>query len=430
MAQIARARTAILVDMFLFNDWQGPDPETHRALAEELTQALITQKTAHPNMTIVVISDPVNTVYEGVTSHYFDALTAAGISVVLTDLTQLQDSNPLYSGVWRYLIRPFGNSEANTLPNPLGPGRVSIRSYLALLNFKANHRKLLITDSDTELEALVMSANPHDGSSAHRNVALQFGGEAARDLLKNEVALLRLCDELESVTQWPTAMAVVQAPNAANRVDQRESITGFPELTTDTQHPQTIRVVNESAIQQAALAMLDEAKPGSRIDLVMFYLSDRDIVNGLIDAHSRGASVRVLLDVNKDAFGRSKNGVPNQPVARELHEAGIDVRWCVTLGEQCHGKMLIAELPDRHALLLGSGNYTRRNLDDFNLESNVLFTSDSSGGVIADATEYFATQWNNTTSETYSADYTTYAKTQWWLTPQYRIMEFTGIGTF
>ena len=130
----------------------------------------------------------------GQTSEHFQRLEAANIDVTLTRLARLRDSNPAYSGLWRLVFQPFGNSEASTAPNPFGDGRVSIRSYLALLNFKANHRKLIISDQhdSSELVALVItSANPHDGSSAHGNVALRLNGPAqCFDLLESEKAVL------------------------------------------------------------------------------------------------------------------------------------------------------------------------------------------------------------------------------------------------
>lgn len=425
--QIDSAFSTIVVDMFLFNDWQGPEPETHRALAAELTNALVARKLKSPDVDIVVISDPVNTVYDGIASKHFDALRAANITVIVTDLTELQDSNPLYSGLWRWLIRPFGNSNSNLLPNPLGPGRVSVRSYLALLNFKANHRKLLITDTaDGEFTAMVMSANPHDGSSAHRNVALQFSGESAKDLLLAELALLELngaTDVFENLLadlsiKWPIE-------------PQKKSAGEFlVELDSEDKSVATTRIVNESQIERSAIEMLSRAEAGESVDLLMFYLSDRHIVNALVDAAERGVNLRVLLDVNKDAFGRQKNGVPNLPVAQELMQAGVTVRWCLTLGEQCHAKMLLASYPGRSALLLGSGNYTRRNMEDFNLESNVLYSATANSPVISDAMDYFNVQWQNSADQTYSASYEEFAKDQWWLMPQYRFMEFTGIGTF
>ena len=49
---------------------------------------------------------------------------------------------------------------------------MSLRSYLEMLNFKANHRKVFVADSADGPVTIVSSANPHDASSAHSNVAL------------------------------------------------------------------------------------------------------------------------------------------------------------------------------------------------------------------------------------------------------------------
>jgi len=40
---INNAQQFVLLDMFLFNAWQGPLPELHRALSRELTQTLISR---------------------------------------------------------------------------------------------------------------------------------------------------------------------------------------------------------------------------------------------------------------------------------------------------------------------------------------------------------------------------------------------------
>ncbi|MBX2882146.1 MAG: phospholipase [Granulosicoccus sp.] len=407
---IQGASNFILLDMFLFNDYQGPVPETTRGISAELTQALLQQKSLYPDIEIVVISDPINTVYGGAVSKHFEALESANIKVVLTDLTRLRDSNPVYSFIWRWLIRPFGNTQGGTLPNPFGAGRVTLRSYLRMVNFKANHRKVLITDSPAEgLRALVTSANPHDGSSAHRNVALLFDGDAVIDLLGAENAVLKL-----------SGAEPVVPPESRKDADQIESIADAS----------TVQVVTEQRIKEAALEQLEVMPAGSRVDLLMFYLSDRDVVEALVHAHKRGVNVRVILDVNRDAFGREKNGVPNRPVAHELHKAGIPVRWCDTQGEQCHAKTLFTQTAGETTLLLGSANYTRRNLDNFNLESNVLLKGSSRTPALTAAAAYFDTQWNNSDGRSYTVDYSVHrdeSLVRRWL---YRSMEATGLSTF
>ncbi|MDZ7769051.1 MAG: phospholipase D-like domain-containing protein [Woeseiaceae bacterium] len=162
----------------------------------------------------------------------------------------------------------------------------------------------------------------------------------------------------------------------------------------------------------------------------MFYLSHRAIVRALVTAHERGAGLRVLLDPNRDAFGRKKDGVPNRQVALELHRAGIPVRWCNTDGEQCHGKMLVVEHADgTGTLLAGSANFTRRNLDNLNLETNVQVRRGTMP-VLADAAAFFDARWNNEPGRVYSLAYEAFADSsplRYW---RYRFMEWSGWSSF
>ena len=169
---------------------------------------------------------------------------------------------------------------------------------------------MAIADDGTELRALITSANPHDGSSAHTNVALAFSGPAAYDLLRTEDAVLAFTDR----TLQPLSSTVSSSNN-----DQQEP----PADIFRTR----IQILTEEKIADAAVAMIDAAQPGDTLDLVMFYLADRPVVRALKRAARRGVSLRVLLDPNKDAFGRTKNGMPNRQVARELVAVGVPVRW-------------------------------------------------------------------------------------------------------
>ena len=166
---IDAAKRLVLLDFFLFNDFQGKRAERTRLLSGELTERLVRRKREQPDIRIVLITDPINVVYGAVPSPQFERLRAAGVDVVLTDLRRLRDPNPFYSALWRALVRPFGHSTRGWLPSPLGGGRkVTLRAYLEAFNCKANHRKTLIADGGDGWRALVTSANPHDGSSAHR----------------------------------------------------------------------------------------------------------------------------------------------------------------------------------------------------------------------------------------------------------------------
>ena len=404
LAIISKAERLIVLDMFLYNDFQGPVPETTRALSHDLTEALVERKQQQPGIEIVVITDPVNTLYGSLPSAQFARLREHGIRVVITDLNRLHDSNPVYSAFWRLFIRPFGNGPGRLLPNPIGRDRVSLRTYFKLLNFKANHRKTILADDGDGYVAMVSSANPHDGSSAHRNAAVRFTSRAVADVLATENSVLALSDETP---------------------------LDYDLTVAETDAETTVQVVTEGKIKAHLMATLEMSQPADRIDLMMFYLSDRDIVKALIEAQERGVHLRVLLDPNKDAFGRQKNGIPNRPVAWELHRAGIPVRWCDTHGEQCHAKMLLHTTPDGIATLnTGSANFTRRNLTDLNLETNVVVVGEATQPVFSDAQQYFDEAWDNKAEKVFSADYPVYADRSRFRRWLYRFMEASGFSTF
>ncbi|MEM1091065.1 MAG: phospholipase D family protein [Pseudomonadota bacterium] len=403
---IDQATDFVLLDMFLFNDFQGEIPELTRPLSEEITSALIRQRDRHPTLNVVVITDPVNELYGGMESHYLARLREAGIRVVTTDLNRLRDSNPLYSGFWRLLVKPFGNTRAETVANPLGPGRVSLRSYLKLLNFKANHRKVIAADLGDSAVALVSSANPHDGSSAHRNAAIRFTGPAVADLVTTENAVLRL----SGAPQIELDLAALQAPATPGSA--------------------SVQVVTERKIKRAILNMLSQAAAGDRVQLMMFYLADRDVVAALLDAHRRAVDVRVLLDPNRDAFGREKNGIPNRQSAHELAKAGIPVRWCSTAGEQCHAKLLLLDHAQGSTLLSGSANFTRRNLSNYNLETDVVVRGGQTLPVFTAVRAQFELEWGNADGRRFSLPYEQFADPSLWRRGLYRVMEWSGLSTF
>lgn len=406
LAIVGNARRFIVLDMFLYNPYIGSAPEPLRDLSEELTAALIARRDAVPEMPIIVITDPVNTVYGGAESRQFERLREHGIDVVITRLDALRDSNAVYSFFWRIFIRPFGDARGDTLPNPFSDGRVSLRSYLRLLNFKANHRKTIVADDGGGLAALVTSANPHDGSSAHTNVALRFDGPAALDLLETENGVLELSGHARFEPSGDFAM-----PAGRSGLE--------------------LRVVTEKKIKHAVIDAIETASPGDGLRLAMFYLSDRDIVGALERAGARGVETRVLLDPNKDAFGRKKNGVPARPVAAELTRAGLPLRWCDTHGEQCHIKLLLVDYASgTSTLIAGSANYTRRNLEDFNLETDVAIKGPSGDAVFADARELFDLMWRNGPERQISTEYATYADESVVKRLLYRFMEASGISTF
>ncbi|MCF7838872.1 MAG: hypothetical protein K9N49_09610, partial [Candidatus Marinimicrobia bacterium] len=373
---------------------------------------------------------------------FFERLRAAGISVIWTDLDALPDSNRWYADparFWGGLLGrwPWGRRwlSRRLWPNVLnrdGP-RLSSAQLGRLLLFKANHRKLIISDdAGGGWHLLVTSLNPADGGAAHHNTALHVQGALARAVLHAEWA----------VADWSaqrSGQVLERTPGQARR-----DLTRLRELAGEADGPPPpaggtaprATWLTEGAIQGALLELLEATGPGDRIRAALFYLSDRQVVRALQAAAQRGATVHVLLDANRDAFGRRKNGVPNRPVARELMrtQAGrtgrLQVRWAETRGEQMHAKTLLITGPHETAprLLLGSANWTRRNLDNLNLEANLLIEQDAAAACAA----WFDAVWEDQGAWIRSQPYEALAVRGWravWLTGLYRFQEATGLCT-
>ncbi len=398
---IAEAEQFVLLDFFLVNDFKYQPGPGMRPLTRELVDKLLAKRKSNPEVEIVFITDPVNMVYGSIASPHFKALEAAGVRVVWTDLDRLRDSNPLFSKPWRLLAKPWGVGPGDAVDNPMGEGRISMRSTLKLLNFKANHRKVVVT----EKSLLVTSANPHSASSAHWNVALRVDGAGMDMACRAESAIL----QMSGANKFQPTGLQGNVPVSGNRLE----------------------LLTERKIKEKVLGLLESAEAGARIDLAMFYFSERDVLGAFIKAQQRGCHVRIILDPNKDAFGRKKNGIPNRQTAGKLAKAGIPLRWADTHGEQFHMKMLYVEHADETAtLLLGSCNLTRRNMDNFNAECDLALTAPLTDANMQRAREVFDRWWNNPDGRGYTVGYETYADPSLRRRIRAWLMETTGVGTF
>jgi phosphatidylserine/phosphatidylglycerophosphate/cardiolipin synthase-like enzyme len=430
LATIAGARDLLVLDYFLFNDQQGTAaaPRPWRALSGELRTALLARKRAAPGLPILLLVDPINLAYGSVLPPELQALRDAGIEVVPVDLDPLRDSNPAWSALWRMAIRWWAPPDgAGSLSNPLDADGRPLRfgAFARLLNFKADHRKLVIAgDGAGSLVGIVGSANPHDASSAHSNVALLLRGPALEPLLESALQIARLSGWRGSI---PVPRVAAPAPPAAAAGRSRVSVT------------------TEGATRDVLLQRLDATRRGDTVEIAMFYLTDRRVIDALLAAAARGVGVRAILDPNKDAFGREKSGLPNRQVASELvtaSEGAIRLRWYRTHGEQFHAKLVaITDSADarrdggaggRLWFTLGSANLTRRNLNDYNLEANVVVETPLNGPLAQQVADWFEMLWSNRAAAgtEYTADLDVYADSsqgRYWL---YRLMEATGMSTF
>jgi phosphatidylserine/phosphatidylglycerophosphate/cardiolipin synthase-like enzyme len=413
---IDEAEQYILIDMFLVNDWQKYPQASGRSLSSELVNHLIAKKQSNPDILIDFITDPINTVYGGDRASALVRLAEAGINVVVTDLTVLPDSNPWYSAWWRTLVSWLGNSsQLGYLPHPFNQAgsRVSLRSYLGLLNFKANHRKIFVADNQGQLVTVIGSANPHDASYLNSNAGVAVTGALAEQVYQSEQALAK-------------AIGVDLYSLPANLRNQ---------ASPESNKFASVALVTEGQIKQQALAMINNLSEGDSLDLAMFYLSESDILRAIISAGDRGVKLRLVLDANQQAFGYKKIGVPNQPSAKYLKgKLGdrISIKWYQSMGEQFHTKMIIANsLADKQTkVLTGSANLTRRNLNNLNLEADVYLELNSDWDLAKQVNDYFNKLWQDDGAYGYTVAYEQLPAPSWALSWLSWFQERSGLSSF
>lgn len=404
---IGEAREYILIDMFLFNDEYNRQ-YSYPALSSRLADALIEKKRQQPETEITVITDEINTFYGSYPSKPMERMKENGIRVTFTDLTKIRDSNPAYSGFWRVFLQWFGSQGKGWLPNAFSPDspEVTLRSYFKLLNFKANHRKVIVTEKQT----LLTSANPHDASSYHSNIAFVVKGSITEQVFKSEAAVTAFSG---NPAKQPGAAYYGSAP-AKSGGDLQVSL------------------LTEGKIKKHLIDSFRNSGSGDLIQMGMFYLGERDLVEELLNASARGADIRLVLDPNKDAFGMEKNGIPNRPVAAELSEKSmgkIKIRWYDTHGEQYHTKVVMIKGKQKTEIYGGSANLTRRNIGDYNLEADLKIAAPNNSSLEKDVSAYFDKIWNNHGGE-YTVDYDKYQDDSKLRYVIYRLQEWSGLSSF
>ncbi|MGM0379782.1 MAG: phospholipase D-like domain-containing protein [Bacillota bacterium] len=402
---IDEAEEYILIDMFLFNDNYSKKNE-YPNLAKILTNKLIEKKKNNSSLKIIFITDKINTFYGSYKNIYLEKMKKNNIDVVMTELDELRNSNFLYSGYWDVLLKRFYRPKykEGIINSPFGDDKkVSFMSMLKLINFKANHRKTIVTDKS----GMIISANPHGASFYHSNIGFKFKGDLLNDLLISELNVIRFSN--------------------------RKIYENYKNLKSDSKVFKSDikgKVITESNIKKSLLEYINKTKKDDELKIAMFYLSERDIVESIKKASIRGVNVKVILDPNKDAFGINKNGIPNVSVAKELQKnSKIKLRWYDTNGEQFHSKLIIINYKNESIIIGGSANLTRRNINNFNLETNLLIKSKNTTYLVKNVNNYYEKIFNNNDG-IYTKNYYKYKDESLIKEMIYFIQEYSGLSTF
>lgn len=371
---INEAEDFIVIDMFMM-DGRVSEDKGYPDLSGNLMEELIKKKQENKDMPIIFITDPFNTGYGSYKGEWLEPMKEVGIDVIITNLEPLRDPTPLYSSAWRMGPMYLGQSGEGWIMNPFVDGgpEMTVRSYLALANVKANHRKAVITDQ----HALILSANAHNESGFHSNVAYEVSGPIIEDMLKAEEAVAKMSGYTE---RFPA----------------------FDATEMDTKGSLSVSYTTEGETLNQVIRAIEKTESGDEIWLAMFYLSEPNIVQALTDAAKKGVKVSMILDPNETAFGNKKTGLPNRPVINEMNEntnEEINVRWYNVDIEQYHPKMMFIKRTDEGTIISGSANFTMRNMKNYNLENNLTITGPLSAEVMTDTEQYFDDLWHNNGAE-------------------------------
>ena len=432
---VDNAKDYLVIEMFLFNDIYNKDVDKFPEFAKEYTRRLVKKKMENPNLKVYILSDENNDLYGAFEHPLITEMKNAGIDVIDVDIYKLKDTFPWYSPIWRSVIKPFGNPQGKGwITNFYGPmwPKLTLRNLFRALNVKADHRKIFLNED----KVVIASANIHDPSYFHENVAISADGEITKDILRDLQLVAKFSGgnidvSSESEAKKPVNIKNFQASkikfkedeslksDLQKQVEQIEKNKGnfidkgtkefyeTGELTKnedvlqndDPNNSYKVQFESEAKIGENLDKDIDSLKAGDEVLMGMYFLADRPVIDKLIKAANRGVKVRIIFDRSRDAFGMSTNGLPNKPVSKKLKKKTknkIEIKWYFTNNEQFHTKIMLMKKTDGNVIIhTGSANYIKKNIRGYIMDANLRVLTNKDSKLTKDVCNYFDRLWEN-----------------------------------
>ena len=487
---VDEAKDYLIVEMFLFNDIYNKDKEHFPEFAKEYTRRLIKKKMENPDLKVYVLSDENNNLYGAFEHPFITDMKKAGIDVIVVDIFKLKDTFPWYSPIWRTLIEPHGNPQGKGwIGNFYGPmwPKLTLRNLLRALNVKADHRKIFLNEGNV----VISSANIHDPSYFHENVAISANGEIVKDVLQglkhvaefsggkididekqgnqinnsqignlveNEKNLVNnsiknnfLEDENEKkvreiekkkedfveeeTRRFAQTGKLPEKSQESNDKKQQDDLKVGDVLTRfdDENNKYKLQFVTEAKIGEHLDKDIENTKAGDEILMGMYFLADRGVVDRLIKASNRGVKIRIIFDRSRDAFGMSTNGLPNKPVSKKLKKKTrnkIEIKWYFTNNEQYHTKITLIKKTDGNVIIqTGSANLIRKNIRGYIMDANFRILTNADSKLTRDIYTYFDRLWENKDG-LFTVNFDDEPTTKASTDFMYKILDATQLGSF
>jgi hypothetical protein len=423
---INNADEVILASTFLFDVFYSED-QPQRDIVEEITTAVVQKKKSNPEISVVLILDPVNRAYGRRIGPAVKTLLENGVDVFYSDLLSTRSATALGLGQLGNNILRFADTisfgilgKVLSIPagpklpleNPLDEQGLSLESIWNALALKANHRKLLVTDCDGAYEAMVTSANPHNASIHNTNFSITVKGDIAKYIYMVVREDIIYSKKLNFVDWSNNSKAYKQ--NFLNQVLPPLPQSDIKPFVYSSSSTVAVAFVTESCIRRSIIEMLKNARQDDLVRIQLFYLSDFKVIKAIIKTAKRlKKPMLIILDPSNDAFGIKKDGTPNRQVAAYLmkkkkqHGLNLEIRWYDTHGEQNHAKIMSVTNTEparqKYELINGSANWTGKNLKDINLEANIYLKG--SKKVVSKFNTLFDLFWHNSDGMVYTIDY-------------------------
>ncbi len=459
---IDNAKDYLIVEMFLFNDLYNKDKEHFPEFAKEYTERLVKKQKENPNLKVYILADENNNFYGAFEHPFITSMKNAGINVIIVDIFKLKDTFPWYSPFWRTFIEPMGNPQnKGWITNFYGDmwPKLTIRNLLRALNVKADHKKVFLN----EKEVVVSSANIHDPSYFHENIAIYTDGSIVKDVLHNLQLVARFSDSEINIdgsdmgtenimnftsndkieTDEKTLNPENQKENNEEQMNKKENEQNVKKNTSINLEKNNIsdiegqtykiQYLTEGAIGKHLDTDIDSLKAGDELLMGMYFLADKGVIDRLINAANRGVKIRIIFDRSRDAFGMSTNGLPNKPVSKKLKKktkGKIEIKWYFTNNEQYHTKITLMKKTDGNVIInAGSANLIKKNIRGYIMDANfrILTTQDSK--ISKDIYEYFDRLWENKDG-LFTLNFDDEPTTGGFSDFMYKILDATQLGSF
>ena len=466
---VDNAKDYLIIEMFLFNDLYNKDKEHFPEFAKKYTERLVKKQEENPNLKVYILADENNNFYGAFEHPFITSMKNAGINVIIVDIFKLKDTFPWYSPIWRTFIKPMGNPQnKGWITNFYGDmwPKLTIRNLLRALNVKADHKKVFLN----EKEVVVSSANIHDPSYFHENIAIYTDGLIVKDVLHDLQLVAKFSDSeinVDGSNKETKSKIEMDLPdktkirkdtmNIGNLEDKKNDMIHLEENINDSQKNEKgkkeslslnsgkneitdtegktykIQYLSEGAIGKYLDADIDSLKSGDELLMGMYFLADKGIIDRLIKAANRGVKIRMIFDRSRDAFGMSTNGLPNKPVSKKLKKktkGKIEIKWYFTNNEQYHTKITLMKKTDGSVIInAGSANLIKKNIRGYIMDSNfrILTTQDSK--ISKDVYTYFDRLWENKDG-LFTINFDDEPTTSGFSDFMYKILDATQLGSF